>query len=213
MKLIASQKEVQIVEKVNRLWVSSVDLADHFGKEHKNVLRKIQSLGCSKKFTQLNFAPSEYKDSTGRTLPSYDITRDGFTILIMGFTGRAAMAWKEKYIAAFNAMERALKSGQAYLPPPEDEGEDLFYIMSLNADKKSPFVTWWKPDDRGYTHYLNQAGKYTAEQIESAQSYYNNRKYDVPIPCDAAEDVGEVIVPRDGNLVMKLLNISDRRWR
>jgi Rha family phage regulatory protein len=213
MKLIAGQKEIQIVEKVNQLWVSSIDLAEHFGKRHQDVLRKIQNLGCSKKFNERNFAPVEYQDAKGEMRPAYDLTRDGFTILAMSFTGKPAMAWKEKYIAAFNAMERALKTGAPYLPPPEDEGEDLFYIMSLNADKKSPFVTWWKPDDRGYTHYLNQAGKYSAEQVEANPSYYNNRRYDVPIPCECANQVGEVIVPRDGNLVMKLLNISDRRWR
>lgn len=62
-----------------RVVVSSLDVARNFEKEHRNVLRDIKSLECSGEFAGLNFVLSEYKDSTGRSLPSYLLTRDGFS--------------------------------------------------------------------------------------------------------------------------------------
>ena len=89
---------------------TSLQVAEHFGKQHKTVLRAIRNLGCSAAFTERNLALSEFVDSTGRRLPMYHITRDGFALLAMGFTGKEAMRWKEAYIAAFNAMEARIKS-------------------------------------------------------------------------------------------------------
>ena len=63
-------------------------------------------------FTERNFALSEYADTSGRKLPCYDLTRDGFSLLVMGFTGEKALQWKIRYIQAFNAMEQALQSGR-----------------------------------------------------------------------------------------------------
>ena len=88
---------------------SSLDVAAHFDKQHKNVLQSIRNLECSQEFTELNFQPSEYTDPTGRKLESYKITRDGFAFLAMGFTGKKAAAWKEAYINAFNQMEKRLQ--------------------------------------------------------------------------------------------------------
>lgn len=91
-----------------KVTTTSLDIAANFGKQHKNVLRDIKQLDCSKEFRLLNFEPIFYKDSYGREQSAYKITRDGFTILIMGFTGRKAAAWKIKYLEAFNAMAQAL---------------------------------------------------------------------------------------------------------
>ena len=57
------------------------------------------------KLEELNFQPSSYTTSQGKDLPMYKMTRDGWAILVMGFTGKKAMSFKEKDIAAFNAME------------------------------------------------------------------------------------------------------------
>ncbi len=88
---------------------SSLQVANHFGKNHKDVLKSIKLLDCSLNFTERNFAPSTYKDTSGKKNPLYYMTRDGFTFLAMGFTGKIAAKFKEDYIAAFNAMESALK--------------------------------------------------------------------------------------------------------
>lgn len=91
---------------------SSLAVAECFRKLHKDVLTKISRLECSTEFTERNFTPSEYTDTSGRKLPCYLITRDGFAFLAMGFTGKRAAAFKEAYISAFNEMEQTLKSPQ-----------------------------------------------------------------------------------------------------
>ncbi|QIY09445.1 peptidase [Plesiomonas shigelloides] len=87
---------------------TSLAVADYFNKLHKDVLAKITRLECSAEFTERNFTLSEYTDVSGRKLPCYLITRDGFAFLAMGFTGKRAAQFKEAYITAFSAMESAL---------------------------------------------------------------------------------------------------------
>ncbi|NGX96066.1 MAG: Rha family transcriptional regulator, partial [Candidatus Afipia apatlaquensis] len=89
----------------------SRDIALHFGKQHKNVLRDIdnamESLGD---FGRLNFEPSSYLNEQGKSQRCFHLTRDGFTIIAMGFTGSDAMEWKVKYMTAFNAMEAEIRN-------------------------------------------------------------------------------------------------------
>ncbi|ENF5827798.1 Rha family transcriptional regulator [Escherichia coli] len=92
-----------------RAVTTSVAVAEFFRKLHKNVIQKIEALECSSEFTELNFKPSEYTDSTGRKLPMYQITKNGFVFLVMGFTGKKAAAFKEAYIAEFDRMEAELR--------------------------------------------------------------------------------------------------------
>ena len=100
----------------NRLITTSLAVSQHFQRNHKDVLRAIQSIDCSAEFNKRNFTPITYTDGRGRQKPAYEITRDGFSFLCMGFTGAVAAAWKEKYIAAFNALE-------ARQQPPADRLE------------------------------------------------------------------------------------------
>lgn len=95
--------------------VDSRFIAQFFEKNHKIVLRDIRKIcsensGLSKDFTKHNFVLSNYKDSTGRKLPCYVLTRDGFTILAMGYTGDKAMRFKELYIRKFNEMENFIST-------------------------------------------------------------------------------------------------------
>lgn len=96
--------------------VTSLQVAEAFGKEHKHVVRDIRNLLESDDFTETNFGLSEYTDSTGRTLPMYIMSRDGFVLLGMGFTGAKARAMKISYIARFNEMEEQLRSNAPALP-------------------------------------------------------------------------------------------------
>lgn len=96
----------------NKATTTSLIIAETFDKQHKDVLRSIANLECSKEFTERNFAPSAYKDASGRMLPMFNISRDGFSFVAMGFTGKKAAVFKENFIAAFNAMEQALIEGQ-----------------------------------------------------------------------------------------------------
>lgn len=94
---------------------TSLVVAERFGKRHDTVLRAIRNLECSPEFNARNFAAVEYIDGKNEKRPMYFITRDGFAFLAMGFTGKAAMAWKEKFLDAFNRMEAAL-SDPAHSP-------------------------------------------------------------------------------------------------
>ena len=90
---------------------TSLNVARHFGKEHKNVLRDIERLtvDLEEDFCRLNFEPTSVPvrmpKGGFRDEPAYRLSRDGFTLLAMGFTGKRALAWKVRYIQAFNAME------------------------------------------------------------------------------------------------------------
>lgn len=90
-------------------------VAETFGKAHKRVLEDIDRLGCSDGFREPNFGLSlklrELPNGGHKEERFYVITKDGFTLLAMGYTGKKAMLFKEKYIAAFNAMENQLKQG------------------------------------------------------------------------------------------------------
>jgi Rha family phage regulatory protein len=92
-------------------------VAEVFGKPHYVVLRAIAALDCSEQFTADNFIASEYTDATGRSLPMQVMTRDGFTFLAMGFNGKRAAQFKEKYIEAFNRMEAELMKRQENVLP------------------------------------------------------------------------------------------------
>ncbi|WP_139502448.1 Rha family phage regulatory protein, partial [Escherichia coli] len=99
-----------------RAVTTSVAIAEFFGKRHERVLDKIRNLDCSAKFTEHNFVSSEYTDSTGRKLPMYQITKNGFVFLVMGFTGKKAATFKEAYIAEFDRMEEELRQNNAPSP-------------------------------------------------------------------------------------------------
>lgn len=87
----------------------SLTVAETFGKRHADVIRSIESLECSEEFTERNFALSDYKDGSGRTLVKYIITEQGFAFLVMGYTGKEAARFKEMYIAEFDRMRDNLK--------------------------------------------------------------------------------------------------------
>lgn len=101
--------EVMKFGKDERVGCTSLDVAETFGKEHKHVLRDIRELACSDEFRQSNFGPSEYVNEQNKKQPMFLMTRDGFTILVMGYTGDLAMKFKEAYIKQFNAMESTLQ--------------------------------------------------------------------------------------------------------
>lgn len=90
---------------------TSLDVSNFFDKKHLHVLEAIRNLECPTDFTESNFRFSEYKDPTGRMLPMVEMTRKGFSLLGMGFTGPRAMEFKISYIEAFDQMELALQHG------------------------------------------------------------------------------------------------------
>lgn len=90
-----------------KVTASSRDIARKFGKQHRDVIRAIDLLDCSQEFKVRNFAQLKFT-YRGQEFTYYEMTRDGFSLLCMGFTGRKAAIWKEAYINAFNRMEETL---------------------------------------------------------------------------------------------------------
>jgi Rha family phage regulatory protein len=119
--------ELGLFTRKDKTLVSSRVIAENFDKEHSEVLKSID--GESRKEKHINglvdrinnsgvntrqyFIPSNYKDSSGKTNKEYLLTRDGFSLLVMGFTGQKALEWKLKYIDAFNKMEAFIREKQS----------------------------------------------------------------------------------------------------
>lgn len=98
-----------VFSKDDKPMTDSLRVAEYFGKTHDMVLRDVRNLGCSPEFSLCNFAESKYRDTRGKWQPCVNMTRDGFTILAMGYTGKRAMQFKEAYISAFNKMESFIR--------------------------------------------------------------------------------------------------------
>ncbi|MWF94042.1 peptidase [Escherichia coli] len=125
-----TQPEITIVD--GQAVTSYLAVADFFSKRHDDVLKKIRTLECSASFTARNFSVSDYTDCTGRKLPCYQITRDGFAFLAMGFTGKRAAQFKEAYINAFNQMEKQLSKPSVPSDVAHNASVLCSYISSIH---------------------------------------------------------------------------------
>ncbi len=104
------QNDLMVFEHKERAVVSSRVIAERFGKRHDNLLRAVKTLTAgllkNEETPEKYFMRADHVDvQNGERYPEYLCTRDGFTLLVMGFSGTAALAWKVKYINAFNRME------------------------------------------------------------------------------------------------------------
>lgn len=100
--------DIQVYEQDGQLWTTSREVAAKFRRNHKHVLKAVElaATRCSAGFSRTNFRPSTYQDDRGKEQPMFLLSRGGFSMVIMGFTGEKAFAWKEKFIAAFDLMEK-----------------------------------------------------------------------------------------------------------
>lgn len=113
-----------------KIVVTSREVSINFEKRHGDVIRTIEGLKSEISSTQncvKYFIEDSYKDSSGKSNKEYLLTRDGFTLLAMGFTGSKAIEWKLKYIDAFNKMEQALKN------PFKNMSKELKAIFALDG--------------------------------------------------------------------------------
>ena len=104
-----------------QITATSLQVAMHFKKRHGDVLRAIKNLDVPDDYRQRNFASAKYLDEQRKPRDSYHITRDGFALLAMGFTGKESMRWKLAYISTFNAMEAKLRA--LYVSPLLSQNE------------------------------------------------------------------------------------------
>lgn len=158
----------------NQIVVSSKDIAEHFGKQHKHVLEIIREILVAE-----NSATKFYHETThqnrGKDYKAYLMNRDGFSLLAMGFTGKKALQWKLKYIEAFNEMEETLKQG--YLEAPANPSE-----LHCKTYKGVPVITigdfaeivkrnrtsiLWHLKDKGLPYQLLEKEEVTAYKNEN----------------------------------------------
>lgn len=143
---------------------TSLDVADYFRKLHKDVLKKIDSLDCSPEFTSANFCADvqsiEIGNGATRDSKIYEMTKDGFVFLVMGFTGKKAAAFKEAYIAEFNRMEAqayqsgvdadiflSIRNGQVILLQQAQEGQFFASVDTfLELSRKRGYLVIHKDD-------------------------------------------------------------------
>ena len=166
-------KQLVVIQN-NQIVVSSKDIAEHFGKDHKNVLQNIRDILVAE-----NSATKFYQETTyqnrGKDYKEYLMNRDGFSLLAMGFTGKKALQWKLKYIEAFNEMEETLKQG--YLEAPVNSSE-----LHCKTYKGVPVITigdfaeivhrnrtsiLWHLKDKGLPYQLLEKEEVTAYKIEN----------------------------------------------
>lgn len=120
----------------NQTITTSLKVAEVFGKHHKNVLQKIESLDCSPEFTSANFSahvqPIEIANGAKRESKYYQMTKDGFIFLVMGFTGTKAAQIKEQYITLFNLMAQKLLQQSQPVQPAQNIN---IYVMPEDYKK------------------------------------------------------------------------------
>lgn len=125
----------------NQPRTNSLLVAECFGKRHDNIIRKIQTLDCSQEFHVLNFEEMIIEVEIGkgakRKTPVYEMTKDGFIFLVMGFTGHKAASIKEAYINAFNRMANKLYAGTNDECQHQSINAMINYAMMLSEREKN----------------------------------------------------------------------------
>jgi Rha family phage regulatory protein len=124
----------QLVELQNGVaTTTSLQVADVFEKNHRDVLETIKNLTAENSAVKNMFKETTYVNSRGREYPMYQMDKDGFTLLVMGYTGQKAIEFKLRYIQAFNEMEEALKN-QPALRLPKNNAEMLQVVQNVNEE-------------------------------------------------------------------------------
>ena len=129
--------EILITNTHGQLTVSSLQIAENFEKRPADVHEAIENLTAENSVVKSLFIESTYVNERGRQYKCYELTRDGFSLLVMGFTGKKALEWKLKYIEAFNAMEQAIRGQQKQLDALLIQAKaDRATAMRLNAENR-----------------------------------------------------------------------------
>lgn len=130
----------RVFERNGRIFASSLDVAEFFGKRHADVLRAIDTLEFPENFRERNFASTVVLVQVGNTAAhrqdrAFDMTKDGFTFLVMGFTGKKAVEFKIQYIDAFNKMEDALRGSHPIATLPDLSNPDVLLPLLIELAK------------------------------------------------------------------------------
>ena len=182
---------------------TSLEVAKFFGKQHQHVMRSIDDLRSNtpESFSASNFGRAEYSDEQGKPRPMFILYRDGFMLLVMGYTGKKALAMKLAYIEAFNRMEEELarqKEAALTSPTPEDFTGTLSITPSTTQDRKPlralvgswaqvsglPFTACWNQLKAAFN--IASIRDLPQEWIPDAIDWVQKRIDALPAPAQAA---------------------------
>ncbi|HED0198838.1 TPA: Rha family transcriptional regulator [Salmonella enterica] len=178
MATIPALSHPQVTVENGRAVTTSVAVAEYFGKRHDNVIQKIKLLDCSSEFNALNFKDVTYTDAKGEKRPAYQITKNGFVFLVMGFTGKRAAAFKEAYIAEFDRMESKLNESSIGLIKGDSRTVVLHFdeagnVISTERVSDDAVVTtisqfkFWMEKNGWLVIHRDDIRKMTVEQLVS----------------------------------------------
>ncbi len=197
----------EMIVQDNHPVTTSLAVSNAFEKNHRDVLRSIKDLEIPEDYRERNFAPT-FREIPGpkgsvRKEPVILITRDGFTILAMGFTGKRAMEFKIKYIEAFNRMEAELREKEKNALPPfgkltPSHKRDLQEIVARRAEESPEGLKggihpqlWGKLK----THFrVGSCAELPDALFEEARAYLERVPLEEPTP---ARSIGAVEKPKE----------------
>lgn len=142
-------KEIVFKGQNNQAMTNSLLVAEKFEKQHKDVLEAVRKLTSAENSADLSqmFAEVELPDTYGRMRPAYIMNRDGFSLLVMGFTGEKALRFKLEYIDAFNKMEQAIKTGGFQIPQTLSEALRLAAEQAETIETQQQQIEEMRPKE------------------------------------------------------------------
>ncbi len=131
----------------NQPITTSLNVAEVFGKFHKNVIRDINDLieKVPEAFAAANFEPNKIKvlnNPSGEEISHYKLTRDGWTLLVFGYSGERAMQFKLAYLKAFNKMEEALRNQLRALPAPAEYKDGFIKGLRFERELRAAMLNY-----------------------------------------------------------------------
>ena len=232
-------EELIKIEVVNgRPCVTSLQVAEAFGKEHKNVLADIRNTisKCSESFSGLNFQLAEYKDDQGKPRPMYLLTKDGLMMVTMGYTTHEAMTIKEAYINRFNEMERQIAEADKGLLPqtyPEALRSLAAEVELREAEKQQRLLAEHQRDEairtkaqigsRREATAMNTASRLSKENARLVEEYTERGTYmavtaipfltEICVPCKALwQQAGKKLTALSERMKFPIHTIPDSRF-
>lgn len=232
-------EEIMKIEVVNgKPCVTSLQVAEAFGKEHKNVLADIRNTlsKCSESFNGLNFQLVEYTDTKGEKRPMYLLTKDGFMMVAMGYVTHEAMTIKEAYINRFNQMERQLAEAEKGLLPqtyPEALRALAAEVELREAEKQQRLLAEHQRDEairtkaqigsRREATAMNTASRLSKENARLVEEYTERGTYmavtaipfltEICVPCKALwQQAGKKLTALSERMKFPIHTIPDSRF-
>ena len=156
--------EELVIMKDKQAVTTSLQVAESFGKQHRNVLQSIKNLAAENSAVGNMFVEGTYMNKQNHEQPMLYMNRDGFTLLAMGFTGKKALEFKLKYINAFNQMEDYIKNENS---PKIEVSDQILKLAELNRIQAETI--------RNQMETLDRLNSYQPKisNINTNRNYYN----------------------------------------